>query len=55
MRAAISAGDVNNIGTISVSVYVPSPTPGGTETPPRLFYVLEIVFQLYLPLVNDNG
>jgi hypothetical protein len=55
LRADISATDVSSIGAIPVTVYDPAPDPHGAETAPRLFYVVETVNKIYLPIVGGGG
>jgi hypothetical protein len=52
LSAAISAADVSALGDIPVTVWDPIPGPGGTETQPVLFHVVEVVYQGYLPMIG---
>ncbi|MEJ5309852.1 MAG: right-handed parallel beta-helix repeat-containing protein [Anaerolineae bacterium] len=55
LTATIRAADVSTVGSFPVTVYDPAPSPGGTETPPRMFYVVKEIFRVYLPLVFKSG
>ncbi len=52
LHAAISAANVSIIGTIPVTIYDPLLAPGGYETPPRYFYVVETVYRVFLPITR---
>ncbi len=51
LTAAITAANVSTVADIPVTVYDPSPLPGGTLTPPVMLHVVESISQLYLPAV----
>ena len=51
LTAAIAKADVSTIADIPVTVYDPSPAPGGTLTPPLVLHVVGTVFRIYLPAV----
>jgi hypothetical protein len=51
LTATIYATDVNTLGLYPVTVYDPTPAPGGTETAPLMFHVVAEVFDVYLPVM----
>jgi hypothetical protein len=51
LTAAIAAADVSAIADVPVTVYDPTPTPGGTLTPPIMLHVVKTIFRIYLPAV----
>lgn len=51
LSAAISTADVSALGDIPVTVWDPA-GPGGTETQPVLFHVVEVVYEGYLPVIG---
>jgi hypothetical protein len=51
LSAAISAADVSAAGDHLVTVWDPSPAPGGTLTAPKTLRVLPTVLEIYFPFV----
>lgn len=51
LTATIYTADVSAAAEIPVTVYDPAPEPGGTETAPLTFYVIESVCRTYVPVV----
>jgi len=54
LAAAIYSADVSTLGGFPVTVYDPDPPPSGTETPPIMFYVVESIFDIYLPVISSR-
>ena len=51
LTAAISAADVSTVADIQVTVYDPIAEPGGAETAPLTFQVVESISRIYLPVI----
>jgi len=52
LSAAIPASDVNKTGNYLITVYDPLVVPGGKETPPLIFKVVDIIYKIHIPLAR---
>jgi hypothetical protein len=52
LEAAISTADVETLGGYPVTIWDPSPAPGGSETAPLVFRVVPEVVRIYLAKVS---
>ena len=52
LTAAIDALEVSALGEFPVTVFDPEPAPSGTETAPVMFHVVELVYDIYLPVIS---